>query len=122
MAVVILGKSGMLAHMMQLVIPNTEVLGLPELDATRKVRVKTFRPYSRVINCIGLIKPYCDNVQSAIKVNALFPHKLPANSIQIATDCVYSGSKGGYIETDPHDALDVYGKTKSLGEAKHLNN
>lgn len=75
-----------------------------------------------VINCIGVIKPYCDDVQRAITVNALFPHLLPANTIQIATDCVYSGKKGGYVESDPHDALDVYGKTKSLGEASHIKN
>ena len=36
--------------------------------------------------------------------------------LQIATDCVYSGAKGAYTESDLHDALDVYGKTKSLGE------
>jgi dTDP-4-dehydrorhamnose reductase len=29
---------------------------------------------------------------------------------------VYSGLKGGYTEEDPHDALDDYGKSKSLGE------
>jgi dTDP-4-dehydrorhamnose reductase len=36
--------------------------------------------------------------------------------IQVATDCVYSGLAGGYAESATHDALDVYGKTKSLGE------
>ena len=36
--------------------------------------------------------------------------------LQIATDCVYSGATGGYTESSSHDALDVYGKTKSLGE------
>lgn len=75
-----------------------------------------------IINAIGVIKPYCDDVQRAITVNALFPHLLPAKTIQIATDCVYSGVKGNYVETDPHDALDVYGKTKSLGEAGHIKN
>lgn len=80
------------------------------------------------INCIGVIKPYIheDNPQeteTALRINALFPHLLAAAGerascriVQIATDCVYSGLKGGYVETDPHDAGDVYGKTKSLGE------
>ena len=75
-----------------------------------------------------MIKPFCkDNdaagVRRAIAVNAMFPHVLAAAAkargakvIQIATDCVYSGAKGAYVESDPHDALDVYGKTKSLGE------
>ena len=83
-----------------------------------------------VINCIGITKPYChdDNmseVKNAIYVNSLFPRKLDDLAatkdfrvIQIATDCVYSGNKGNYKEGDPHDSLDVYGKTKSLGEVK----
>ncbi|HUD06068.1 MAG TPA: sugar nucleotide-binding protein [Candidatus Saccharimonadales bacterium] len=86
-----------------------------------------------VINAAGIIKPYIhdDNaaeVERAILVNSLFPHRLGdaatkvgANVIQIATDCVYSGQKGDYIETDVHDALDVYGKSKSLGEAYFEN-
>lgn len=80
-----------------------------------------------LINAIGVIKPYCqdddiDGVRRAIKVNTLFPHVLAqylkgsARIIQIATDCVYSGTVGGYKEDSPHDAQDVYGKTKSLGE------
>lgn len=81
-----------------------------------------------IINCIGIIKPYCkDNdpqgVRNAMRVNAQFPHELGDVAkengfkvIQIATDCVYSGTKGSYVESDPHDPTDVYGKTKSLGE------
>jgi dTDP-4-dehydrorhamnose reductase len=34
----------------------------------------------------------------------------------MATDCVYSGEDGNYSETSAHDAVDVYGKTKSRGE------
>lgn len=86
-----------------------------------------------VINCIGIIKPYIhdDNAKEtlrAIRVNSIFPHQLAFSAeksgtkvIQIATDCVYSGDKGKYIESDKHDALDVYGKTKSLGEAYSSN-
>lgn len=81
-----------------------------------------------VINAIGITKPLVrdDNafeVERAICVNSLFPHRLAAwaekrnaRIIQIATDCVWSGQKGAYSEVDAHDALDVYGKTKSLGE------
>jgi dTDP-4-dehydrorhamnose reductase len=87
-----------------------------------------------VINCIGVIKPFindsnAEQVERAIQVNSIFPHTIArltkgiARVIQIATDCVYSGSKGRYVETDAHDALDVYGKTKSLGEvtAEHVH-
>ena len=36
--------------------------------------------------------------------------------IHPTTDCVFTGEKGSYIETDKHDISDVYGRTKSLGE------
>ena len=81
-----------------------------------------------IVNAIGIIK---QNMRAgnavddrlAIDINAVFPHWLGEAAerhgtrvIQIATDCVYSGAKGQYVEPDFHDALDVYGKTKSLGE------
>lgn len=77
-----------------------------------------------VINCIGLIKPdTINNTKNAIKINSLFPHvldnfiKKKCLVFQINTDCVYSGhSKFAYSENYDHDALDVYGKSKSLGE------
>jgi dTDP-4-dehydrorhamnose reductase len=102
------------------------------LDAEKdgvNVIAKAINGAEWVVNAIGVIKPYIhdDNAQEverATRINALFPHllskaaeKTAAKIIQIATDCVYSGEKGAYIETDAHDALDVYGKTKSLGEA-----
>lgn len=81
-----------------------------------------------VINCIGVVKSRIENggpdaQRLAIVVNSLFPHKLAAFAIvskarviQIATDCVYSGLVGNYSEVSQHDTLDVYGKSKSLGE------
>jgi dTDP-4-dehydrorhamnose reductase len=84
-----------------------------------------------IINCIGITKPLIrdDNaadVERAIQINAVLPHRIAAHAartgarlVQIATDCTYSGARGAYYEDDPHDALDVYGKTKSLGEVKH---
>ena len=86
-----------------------------------------------IINCIGVIKPHIDekvpsSIENAIKVNSEFPillasaaKKIGAKVIQIATDCVYSGFQGSYIESDLHDATDVYGKTKSLGEVPASN-
>jgi dTDP-4-dehydrorhamnose reductase len=85
------------------------------------------------INAIGLTKPYTHDenpgeIERAVVGNALFPHWLAhaaADSggrvLQIGTDCVYSGNKGHYLESDKHDALDVYGKSKSLGEAPWPN-
>jgi dTDP-4-dehydrorhamnose reductase len=86
---------------------------------------------THIINAVGVVKPRIDesnseNVLKAIQGNSIFPRSLGmycvANSvhlIQIATDCVYSGLKGSYVESDLHDPTDVYGKTKSLGEFKN---
>ncbi len=85
-------------------------------------------PGDYVINCIGLTKSRIDesSLESralAIALNVNFPQHLAEAAesaglkvIQVATDCVFSGEKGNYSESDPHDAHDVYGKTKSLGE------
>jgi len=84
-----------------------------------------------IINCIGIIKPYIKesdlkSISEAIRINSIFPHEIAqiaANrnirTIQIATDCVFSGSVGGYSESDVHDAMDLYGRSKSLGEVKN---
>lgn len=81
-----------------------------------------------IINCSGLIKPQVDKYGEAlsIMVNSLFPHLLSRycednnhKMIHISTDCVFSGKRGNYTETDPHDVTDVYGRTKSLGEPKN---
>lgn len=80
------------------------------------------------INCIGLIKQYNLNKKpiDAIAINALFPHQVSAicqqvgsRFIHISTDCVFSGCKGQYSETDPATAEDIYGRTKFLGEVIH---
>ena len=86
-----------------------------------------------VINCSGLIKHRIDDQvleqrRAAVELNALFPHAIAALAemrgfrvVQIATDCVFSGIRGGYSEADLHDAGDVYGQTKSLGEVPSRN-
>jgi dTDP-4-dehydrorhamnose reductase len=87
-------------------------------------------PIDFIINCIGIIKPYINDkdakqTATAMEINGAFPNRLEVwasergtKVIQIATDCVFSGSKGNYLENDEHNALDVYGRSKSLGEAK----
>jgi len=81
-----------------------------------------------VINCIGLTKHHRDSEKrlSAISINALFPHQLAelclsggTRLIHVSTDCVFSGRQGAYVESDEADAMDVYGKTKFLGEVHY---
>jgi len=81
-----------------------------------------------LVNCAGLTKhkPEADDPLVSIPINALIPHKLSglckligSRLIHISTDCVFSGKKGGYLEDDFADALDVYGRSKLLGEVAY---
>lgn len=88
---------------------------------------QTVRPQV-VINCIGLIKQlsHANDALSAIPVNALLPHRIArlcglagARLVHISTDCVFSGTKGNYHESDLPDAQDLYGRSKLLGEVDY---
>ena len=76
-----------------------------------------------IINCAGAIPQQKCDIRKYISVNTLFPHKLNEISkkygkqfIHITTDCVFSGKDGNYNENSKHDADDIYGISKSLGE------
>jgi dTDP-4-dehydrorhamnose reductase len=80
-----------------------------------------------VINCIGIVKqdPAANDAVASITINSLFPHRLArscrivgARLIHLSTDCVFSGAKGKYAETDAPDAGDLYGRSKLLGEVR----
>lgn len=83
---------------------------------------------SVVVNCIGLVKQLAqaNDPLSALPINALLPHRLArlcgllgARFVHISTDCVFNGRKGGYRESDPSDAEDLYGRSKYLGEVAY---
>lgn len=83
-----------------------------------------------IVNAIGVTKHVSDvsNTIKTITINSLFPHQLAkiaanhnARLICISTDCVFSGAKGNYAETDAADATDLYGKSKNLGEVVDEN-
>ena len=78
-----------------------------------------------VINAVGLVKQRRDagDPVRAITVNALLPHQLAARArhagarlVHLSTDCVFSGQRGHYTEADVPDAVDLYGRSKLLGE------
>lgn len=84
----------------------------------------TVRP-EVVVNCIGLIKQErtANDPLLAIGLNAMLPHRVAAacraagaRMVHVSTDCVFSGRRGNYAESDPSDAEDLYGRTKLLGE------
>jgi dTDP-4-dehydrorhamnose reductase len=93
------------------------------IDTTIRI-LNQIRP-EVVINCVGLVKQLAesDDPLQAIPINAMLPHRLAAlcesigaRLIHISTDCVFLGTRGMYREEDAPDALDLYGRTKSLGE------
>ena len=81
-----------------------------------------------LVNCVGVVKQLAaaDDPLAAIPINALLPHRLAhlcevagARLVHMSTDCIFSGAKGMYTETDPSDAQDLYGRSKYLGEADY---
>lgn len=105
--------------------PGRLVTDVDVLDQDRMVALFCDERPDLVINCVGLVKqlPSAKDPLVALPINALFPHRLArlcqvskARLVHISTDCVFSGDKGQYLESDPADALDLYGRSKHLGE------
>lgn len=78
-----------------------------------------------VVNCIGVVKQLAEGHDPivSITINSLLPHRVAAvcadigaRVIHVSTDCVFSGRKGMYLESDQPDAEDLYGRSKLLGE------
>jgi len=78
-----------------------------------------------VLNCVGVVKQREEAKRPlpAIRINSLFPHELAelcaqfgAYVVHLSTDCVFSGCKGGYTVHDTPDPVDLYGRSKLLGE------
>ena len=106
------------------------VCGVDVENTDSLARLLTLSKPDVVINCIGLIKQLSDanDPLVAIPINALLPHRLArlcdlvgARLIHISTDCVFSGAKGMYHESDESDARDLYGRTKYLGEVGYAH-
>lgn len=84
-----------------------------------------------IINCTGVVKQltHKNKLSEVIWVNSFLPHylaelaslKQKIRFIHFSTDCVFSGKKGRYQETDFPDAQDIYGRSKLLGELTYPN-
>ncbi len=83
-----------------------------------------------VVNCIGVIKQRGEATDAipSVTLNSLLPHRVGAAAarhggriVHFSTDCVFSGRRGDYTEQDPPDALDLYGRSKLLGEVQAEN-
>lgn len=101
------------------------ITGLDVTDRDSLVKLFADIKPDVVINCVGLVKQLAevDDPLIALPINAILPHQLAnlcrlteARLVHISTDCVFSGTKGNYKETDTPDATDLYGKSKYIGE------
>ena len=80
--------------------------------------------FNYIINSVGILNNTAEaNPDRAILINSYLPHfleKITKNTntkiIHISTDCVFSGKKGSYIETDFRDGIGFYAQTKAMGE------
>jgi dTDP-4-dehydrorhamnose reductase len=100
------------------------------LDATKIDEInnafKLIKP-EIVVNCSGLTNvDYCEtHEKEAILLNVIIPENLVRSQnnfkfklVHISTDAVFDGIKGNYDEDDETNPLNVYSKTKVLGENK----
>jgi len=86
--------------------------------------------FDSVINCIGILNQFADqNKELAVFLNSYFPHFLTevtknmrTQIIHMSTDCVFSGKKGSYTESDFRDGETFYDRTKALGELEDEKN
>lgn len=136
---IILGSNGMLGNYikryfetntkLQIVCINRNEFDafIDPIDKLEAVLKNHLNNKTVVFNAIGVIPQaiknhvLTDNLY--IKVNQEFPYHLAnicekyhCQLIHSTTDCVYSGKKGNYIETDLHDETNIYGTSKSKGE------
>lgn len=139
MRFLILGCNGMAGHMIGLYLKEQghEVEGFARTEAGYidtivgdardlklvKGTVQQGR-YDAVVNGIGLLNQAAENDhEAAVLLNSYFPQflakiteEMETQIIHISTDCVFSGSKGEYVETDLPDGKLFYDRSKALGE------
>lgn len=106
---------------------NDVITGIDVSDFDRLGAVLSDIKPDYIINCVGIIRQR-DTSKSyipSIELNALLPHKLAnfaakwsGRVIHFSTDCVFDGFRGNYTEDDLSNAVDLYGKSKFLGEVQ----
>jgi dTDP-4-dehydrorhamnose reductase len=104
--------------------PHVHIAGDLTAEGALATLLDTAQPRA-IINCAGLIKQaaHAEDPLAALPVNSMLPHRLMQlcatrgiRLVHVSTDCVFSGTRGNYLESDTPDARDVYGLSKYLGE------
>lgn len=137
--VAVLGATGMAGHVISLYLEEngydvyrtsrsiTPSAKNAQIDASDFVRLISWLEEIKpdvIINAIGILpKEAEDRPDLAILLNSYLPHRLEqqykeshTKIIHLSTDCVFSGSTGGYTEDSPTDGMTIYDRSKALGE------
>ncbi len=145
MRFLVLGCNGMAGHMISLYLKEQghDVTGFDRRksllvesaagDAMDPASLKELIGIDRfdfIINCIGLLNAFAErNKAGAVYLNAYLPHFLAelvhgtgTRVIHMSTDCVFSGKRGQYTETDLRDGTTFYDRSKALGELEDDQN
>lgn len=139
MKFLIMGCNGMVGHMVSLYLHDRgyEVEGFAKSNSQfvrtivgdvrdMELLKQTIEAgnYRAVVNCIGLLNKFAErDHEAAVYLNSYLPQflakitrEMDTQIIQISTDCVFSGRKGGYTETSFRDGELFYDRSKALGE------
>ena len=142
MKILVLGKNGMLGHVVFTYFQESgyETEGTvthgegifydANANMTDLDKIISIEKPDVVINCIGILNQAAENNKVlAIKLNSLLPHYIAELSekyqfkfIHVSTDCVFEGTIGKYDEESISDATSFYGRSKALGEIKNARN
>ena len=137
MRIFLLGANGILGTAIQSVVAQSKYEILPVTGSQMRQAGVMNNPYvfleslelnpqDVVINASGITK-HSPGVEvpapHMFLINSTFPHLLGklaeaigCRVVQPGTDCVFAGHKGLKSEKSFHDATDLYGVSKSLGE------
>jgi dTDP-4-dehydrorhamnose reductase len=125
--VVILGAFGMLGHALQEVFPDAIFKG-HELDITNEAEIQSYIKSEKpaiVINAAAYtdVEGAEDHPDLAFAVNGTAPGYIAeacrdcgALLVHYSTDYVFNGQKEEYFEDDSPAPINVYGRSKLLGE------
>lgn len=132
--ILILGAGGMLGTDLCKIFPDAVKLTRAELDIRDKERViwkiKEVKP-EVIINAAAYTDvDGCEvNYELAFDVNGRAPGYIAqgcalvgAKLVHFSTDYVFDGSKKEYVESDLPNPINIYGKSKQLGEKNIIEN
>jgi dTDP-4-dehydrorhamnose reductase len=132
--IIIFGANGMLGYALQQIFPQAHCFGHRDVDITDENAVmkivKQERPSILINSAAYTDVDGCeDNHDFAFAVNGSGPgyiadacSQVGATLVHYSTDYVFNGKKLEYCEDDPPNPLNIYGKSKLMGEVSIRNN